>query len=173
MSEIGNLDGVRWLDLYAGSGAVGLEALSRGAAEVVLVESGPRAAGVIRENVERVGLSGATVVAAGVERYLSGPAREFDVVFADPPYALPVTAILHSLHGAGWLAPGALTVIERATRSGELSWPDGYVPGKARRYGETTFWYGRLARLYPSRRRGRACIEWSAPVRSIRSRTAT
>jgi 16S rRNA (guanine966-N2)-methyltransferase len=147
MSEIGSLDGVRWLDLYAGSGAVGLEALSRGAAEVVLVESGPRAAGVIRENIERVGLQGATVVAAGVERYLSGHARPFDVVFADPPYALPVTKILTSLHEGCWLAPGSLVVIERATRSGELSWPDGYLPGKARRYGETMFWYGRLAPL--------------------------
>lgn len=145
MSEIGDLGGVRWLDLYAGSGAVGLEALSRGAAEVVLVESGPRAAGVIRENIERVGLRGATVVAAGVERYLSGPPQRFDVVFADPPYALPVTSMLHSLHEAGWLAPAALVAIERATRSGDLSWPDGYLPGKARRYGETTFWYGRLA----------------------------
>jgi 16S rRNA (guanine966-N2)-methyltransferase len=135
----------RWLDLYAGSGAVGLEALSRGAAEAVLVESDRRAAAVIRENIERVGLPGARLAAAQVERFLAGPPERFDVVFIDPPYVADVDKTLISLNDGGWLAPDALIVVERATRSGELAWPQGYVPVKSRRYGEATFWYGRVA----------------------------
>jgi 16S rRNA (guanine966-N2)-methyltransferase len=67
------------------------------------------------------------------------------VVFADPPYALAdagVTQVLLLLAEQGWLAPGALVIVERATRSGPVSWPDGFVPDRARRYGEATFWYG-------------------------------
>jgi 16S rRNA (guanine966-N2)-methyltransferase len=147
VSALGTLDGVRLLDLYAGSGAVGLEALSRGAAHALLVESDTRAAAVIRENVSQLGLPGATVLADRVERVLprgpSGP--PYDVAFADPPYALAgpaVRRVLESLAGQGWLAADALVVVERATRSGALEWPAGYVADKARRYGEATFWYG-------------------------------
>jgi 16S rRNA (guanine966-N2)-methyltransferase len=160
---LGSLDGARVLDLYAGSGAVGLEALSRGAEHVLLVEHGARAARVIRENIEAIGLPGAVLAAGRVERVLArgpapagppdAPARgqddpgggRYDVVFADPPYAMPgedVAAMLGALAGQGWLAPGALVIVERATRSGPVSWPDGFVPDKARRYGEATFWYG-------------------------------
>jgi 16S rRNA (guanine966-N2)-methyltransferase len=146
-SMLGSLDGARVLDLYAGSGAVGLEALSRGAEHVLLVEHGARAARVIRENIEAIGLPGAVVAADRVERVLArGPAGgRYDVVFADPPYAMPdenVAAMLGALAGQGWLAPGALVIVERATRSGPVSWPDGFVPDRARRYGEATFWYG-------------------------------
>ncbi len=158
---LGSLDGARVLDLYAGSGAVGLEALSRGAEHVLLVEHGARAARVIRENIEAIGLPGAVLAADRVERVLArGPApagpgrppgartprgRPYDVVFADPPYALAdaaVSQVLSLLAGQGWLAPGALVIVERATRSGPVSWPDGFVPDRARRYGEATFWYG-------------------------------
>jgi 16S rRNA (guanine966-N2)-methyltransferase len=153
MSEFGDLDGLRVLDLYAGSGAVGLEALSRGAASVLLVESDARAAAVIKANIAAVALPGATVAADRVERLLSrpsgpnGPAGQgrYDLVFADPPYAVPaaaVTAMLAHLR-SGWLADGALVVVERATRSGPVDWPPGYAEGKSRRYGEATFWYGR------------------------------
>jgi 16S rRNA (guanine966-N2)-methyltransferase len=146
-SMLGSLDGARVLDLYAGSGAVGLEALSRGAEHVLLVEHGARAARVIRENVEAIGLPGAVLAADRVERVLArGPGGgRYDVVFADPPYAMPgedVAAMLGALAGQGWLAPGALVIVERATRSGAVSWPDGFVPDRARRYGEATFWYG-------------------------------
>jgi 16S rRNA (guanine966-N2)-methyltransferase len=146
-SIAGPLAGARVLDLYAGSGAVGLEALSRGAAHVLLVEHGARAARVIRQNIEAIGLPGAAVIADRVERVLArGPSEgRYDVVFADPPYALAdaaVTRVLALLAEQGWLAPGALVVVERATRSGPLSWPDGFVPDRARRYGEATFWYG-------------------------------
>ena len=153
---LGSLAGTRVLDLYAGSGAVGLEALSRGADHVLLVEQGSRATRVIRENIEAIGLPGAVLAADRVERVLArGPApaggqdstegSRYDVVFADPPYALADTAVsqvLSLLADQGWLAPSALVIVERATRSGPVSWPDGFVPDRTRRYGEATFWYG-------------------------------
>jgi 16S rRNA (guanine966-N2)-methyltransferase len=146
-SIVGPLAGARVLDLYAGSGAVGLEALSRGAGHVLLLEHGARAARVIRQNIEAIGLPGAAVIADRAEKVLArGPADgRYDVVFADPPYALAdagVTQVLSLLAEQGWLAPGALVIVERATRSGPVSWPDGFVPDRARRYGEATFWYG-------------------------------
>ena len=147
----GLLDGARVLDLYAGSRAVGLEALSRGASDVLLVESDPRAARVIRRNIEAVRLPGARLLADRVERVLTrgrgdGPPR--DLVFADPPYAAAaeeVERVLAALHGRGWLAPGALVVVERGTRSGPLTWPAGYTPERSRGYGEATLWYGLAA----------------------------
>ena len=153
-SILGPLAGSRVLDLYAGSGAVGLEALSRGAEHVLLVENGARAARVIRQNIDAIGLPGAMVVTDRVERVLargpaqapgSGAAARYDVVFADPPYALAeedVSRMLALLAAGAWLAPGALVIVERATRSGPVRWPDGFVPDRARKYGEATFWYG-------------------------------
>jgi 16S rRNA (guanine966-N2)-methyltransferase len=148
-SMVGSLTGARVLDLYAGSGAVGLEALSRGAGHVLLVEAGARASRVIRENVAAIGLPGAEVITDRVERVLArGPALDggrYDIVFADPPYALgdrEVSAMLLALVERAWLAPGALVVVERATRSGPVRWPEGFVTDRARRYGEATFWYG-------------------------------
>jgi 16S rRNA (guanine966-N2)-methyltransferase len=151
-SIVGPLAGSRVLDLYAGSGAVGLEALSRGAGHVLLVESGARAARVIRENITALGLPGAQVIVDRVERVLArGPEdadARYDVAFADPPYALDgeeVSAMLTALADRAWLTPGALVVVERATRSGPVRWPAGYVQDRARRYGEATFWYGLAA----------------------------
>ena len=156
-SIVGSLAGARVLDLYAGSGAVGLEALSRGAAHVLLVEAATRAGRVIRENIESLALPGAEVIVDRVERVLTrGPSApdgpgvdaRYDVVFADPPYALDgeeVSAMLTALADRAWLAPGALVIVERATRSGPVRWPAGYVQDRARRYGEATFWYGLAA----------------------------
>jgi 16S rRNA (guanine966-N2)-methyltransferase len=148
-SILGPLAGARVLDLYAGSGAVGLEALSRGAEHVLLVEHGARATRVIRQNIEAIGLPGAVVMADRVERLLArgpGPAAgRYDIVFADPPYAMAdddVSAMLDLLADGAWLAPGALVIMERATRSGPVRWPDGFVPDRARKYGEATLWYG-------------------------------
>ena len=151
VSMVGSLSGTRVLDLYAGSGAVGLEALSRGAAHVLLVESGARAGRVIRANIEAIGLPGAEVVTDRVERVLArGPAGDpYDIVFADPPYALAaeeVSAMLTALADQAWLASGALVIVERATRSGPLRWPAGIAADRARRYGEATFWYARAPR---------------------------
>ncbi|RLP85213.1 16S rRNA (guanine(966)-N(2))-methyltransferase RsmD [Micromonospora sp. BL4] len=144
-----DLDGARFADLYAGSGAVGLEALSRGARHVLLVESDPRAARVIRENVAALRAGSAvrlvtgkvaTVLAAGPD---GGP---YDVVFADPPYAVPdaeITALLTALVDGGWLVGDALVVVERSSRTGPVEWVDGITAERSRRYGETTLWYGR------------------------------
>jgi 16S rRNA (guanine966-N2)-methyltransferase len=151
VSIAGSLTGARVLDLYAGSGAVGLEALSRGAEHVLLVESGARAGRVIQDNIEAIGLAGAEVVIDRVERVLArGPAASvngcrYDIVFADPPYALAgkqVSGMLGALADRGWLAPAALVIVERATRSGPVSWPAGFTADRARRYGEATLWYG-------------------------------
>lgn len=148
-SLLGDLAGLRVADLYAGSGAVGLEALSRGAGHVLLVESSPRAARVIKSNVEALGLPGAEVAADRVERVVRRPpAAPYDLVFADPPYAVTDEALartLEELRGGGWLAPGALVVVERATRGGPFPWPAGYEEVRARRYGEGTLWYGHAA----------------------------
>lgn len=169
----GPLAGASVLDLYAGSGAVGLEALSRGAARAVMVEADPRAVRVIRANVAALDLPGALVIAGRVETVLArGPAAivgqaapghapaagsqppgdpeavaggRFDLVFADPPYAMAadaVTAVLTALAQEAWLTPGALVTVERSTRSGPLHWPDGYAEDRSRRYGEATLWYG-------------------------------
>jgi 16S rRNA (guanine966-N2)-methyltransferase len=152
----GSLDGAAVADLYAGSGAVGLEALSRGAAEVLLVESDPRAAAVIRTNIAALGLAGAVLTTGSVERVLAlgpGGARPRDFVFADPPYALTdseLARVLTLLREHGWLAPGALVAVERATRSAPLTWPSGYEPVRSRKYGEGTLWYGLAAGALPA-----------------------
>jgi 16S rRNA (guanine966-N2)-methyltransferase len=147
----GPLHGARVLDLFAGSGAVGLEALSRGAARVVFVESDARVARVIRANVAVVALPGVELVCDRVERFLHrgrGDEPAVDLVVADPPYAASgaeVTEMLAALTDRGWLKPGALVAVERATRSGAVAWPGGYIPDRSRRYGEATFWYGLAA----------------------------
>ncbi len=150
-SELGSLEGLRFLDLYAGSGAVGIEALSRGASGVVLVEVARRAVGVIRNNLRTVGLPGGSLLAGRVERVVGGPPPEpdgFDVVYVDPPYSLPdasVTAVLRDLVGNGWLAPEAVVVVERSARSAAFAWPPGLVADRMRKYGDTALWYGHAA----------------------------
>lgn len=144
----GGFDGLRVLDLYAGSGALGLEALSRGAGHVLLVESDTRAARTIRANIERTGLPGAEVAASAVERELaSPPAQAYDLVVADPPYAVAaakVESVLESLV-SGWLTTDSLVVVERDRRGASLTWPHGLVAERERRYGETMLWYGHPA----------------------------
>ncbi|WP_327719608.1 16S rRNA (guanine(966)-N(2))-methyltransferase RsmD [Streptomyces sp. NBC_00490] len=144
------LDGERVLDLYAGSGAVGLEALSRGAGHTLLVEADARAARTIRENVKSLGLPGAEVRAGKAEQIVQTPAPPdpYDIVFLDPPYAVSdddLREILLTLRTQGWLTAEALVTVERSTRGGEFHWPDGFEALRSRRYGEGTFWYGRAA----------------------------
>ncbi|SHF61003.1 16S rRNA (guanine966-N2)-methyltransferase [Jatrophihabitans endophyticus] len=142
------LDGARVLDLFAGTGAVGLEALSRGAAAAVFVESNRRAVEVLRRNVETVGLPGARVVPAPVSRFLGdGPGEPFDLVFADPPYADgddAVSGVLAALATAPWLAADALVVVERSSRAVSAGWTDEWLTAVGeKRYGEALLWYGR------------------------------
>jgi 16S rRNA (guanine(966)-N(2))-methyltransferase RsmD len=149
LTTLTDLAGARFADLYAGSGAVGLEACSRGAAHVLLVESDPRAARVARANITQLGVGESVrLVTADVMGLLAGgPGAEppYDVVFADPPYALAddrLTALQAALVDGGWLAPGAVLVVERSSRSGPVPWVRSVTPLRTRRYGETTLWYG-------------------------------
>jgi 16S rRNA (guanine966-N2)-methyltransferase len=147
LASLLDLDGARVLDLFAGTGAVGLEALSRGAAEAVFVESDRAALAVLRRNVGDVGLPGAHVVRRAVSAVLAEPsARRFDLVFADPPYALAdevITEMLATMIDKGWLADDAVVVVERAARGPEIRWPEGLEPVREKRYGEGRLWYGR------------------------------
>ena len=143
-----DLDGAAVLDLYAGSGALGLEALSRGADPVVFVESGPRVLPVLRANLAAVGLPGGRVVAGSVPTVVAGPPpARFDVVLADPPYATPadeVQDVLRGLVAGGWLAPGAVVVVERSSREQPWEWPTPLSGLRDRRYGEAVLRYGRF-----------------------------
>lgn len=141
-----DLDGARVLDLYAGSGALGLEALSRGAAHARFVESDRRAAAVLRRTIADLALPGAEITVAPVETALAErPQAPFDVALLDPPYALDDAAlarVLAALADDGWLVPGALLVVERSARSAAPTWPDGAVAITERRYGDTCVHYG-------------------------------
>ncbi|MEU3571160.1 16S rRNA (guanine(966)-N(2))-methyltransferase RsmD [Kitasatospora sp. NPDC036755] len=146
----GTVHGARMLDLFGGSGAVGLEALSRGAEHVLLVEADAQAARVIRENVRTIGLPGAEVRAAKAEKVIAGPPPQspYDLVFLDPPYAVTdeeVREMLITLLAGGWLTEDALVTVERSTRGGGFDWPGGFEELRSRRYGEGTLWYGRAA----------------------------
>lgn len=143
-SIVGDFAEVSFLDLFAGSGAVGLEAASRGAAPVTLVEQRADAVQVIKNNLSALAVEGVEVVASTVERYLAGPSQGYHLVFLDPPYAEPVEATLATLTG-GWLASEAVVCAERATRDPALRWPDGIAALRSRRYGDTTLWYGRAS----------------------------
>jgi 16S rRNA (guanine966-N2)-methyltransferase len=147
LAGLTHLDGARLLDLYAGTGAVGLEALSRGAAEAVFVESGRTALAVLRRNIETVGLPGAQVVDRPVAGYLAGPATgAFEVVFADPPYAIDddaLAGVLAALAEQAWLAADAVVVVERSARADGPRWPIKITELRSRRYGDGVRWYGR------------------------------
>lgn len=136
-----DLRGARVLDLFAGSGALGLEALSRGAEAVTLVESAPRAAAVIGKNIAAVGLPGARVLRTAAAAAIANWAGEpLDVVLADPPYDIgddEVTALLAALASGGLLSEGALVVLERPAKAPGTVWPEALEPGRVRRYGDT------------------------------------
>ena len=153
-SWCGSLSGLRFLDLYAGSGAVGLEAWSRGAGVVTLIEHNRRTSGLIRSNARTIGFPGADVVSATVSTTLRrSPAAPYDVIFVDPPYPMPthdVEGDLRLLDEHDWLVPGAMVVVERSIRSDPPTFPDGFTDVRERRYGETTLWYGHAAPASPS-----------------------
>lgn len=131
------LAGLSFLDLYAGSGAVALEAASRGASPVWAVERDRGTAAVAERNAGRTGLA-VKVVTRPVSGVLAGEPRPFDVIWADPPYDLPdadLNQVLASL--TDWLAPRGLVVVERARRSGIPAWPGFIADSWKRDYGET------------------------------------
>ena len=136
-----DLTGAAVLDLYAGSGALGLEALSRGAASATFVESDARAASVIAKNIAELGVTGATLRRGPVAAVLAaGSERPVDLVLADPPYdvaAGEIDALLAALATVGWTTAGTVVVVERRTSSQPLTWPDGWTAWPDRRYGDT------------------------------------
>lgn len=131
------LEGSRVLDLYAGSGALGLEALSRGAATATLVEHDERALAVLRANTAALELP-AQVVAQPVGAFLAGEPTTYDLVLLDPPYDLDVDPVLAAV--VPWAAD--VVVVERRTRGAAPTWPEGLEGLRSRRYGEATLWYG-------------------------------
>lgn len=143
----GVIEGAAVLDLFAGSGALGLEAASRGARTATLVESSREAAAVCRRNASSLGLDAVRVVAETVQRFVSRPAPEsWDVVFADPPYDLPgdvLAEAIAALGSAGGLSSGATLVVERSRRGADPRWPEGVVVEARKDYGETSVHFAR------------------------------
>jgi 16S rRNA (guanine966-N2)-methyltransferase len=143
------LDGARVADLYAGSGALGLESLSRGAASADLVELSAPASAVIRKNADRLRAAGvhapARVHRANVTTYLTASAAEWDLVFIDPPYDVGEDELSRVLVALGpRLSPDATVIVERAKRSPAPGWEAaGLEPERERTYGDTTMWWGR------------------------------
>lgn len=133
------LAGLSFLDLYAGSGALAIEAMSRGAARAVAVDSASAAVAAIRANAQAAGLDIA-VARASVSEFLkkSAPAP-FDIVWLDPPYHLTAKAVDDALALLipGWVAPGGMVAVERSARDQEPNWPAGLVLHSSKRYGET------------------------------------
>lgn len=135
------LAGLSVLDLYAGSGALGLEALSRGAASALFVESDQRTAAVIARNIETVALPGATLRRSTVASAVAVDAEHpVDLLLADPPYDVDTTeieSVLATLTAHGWAGPGTVAAVERAAASTRLTWPAGWLAWPHRLYGDT------------------------------------
>lgn len=143
------LHGARVLDLYAGSGALGLEAASRGAEHVVLVERDAAATRTLRANVALVGqalMGGAAshleVVQSTVAAFLRSEQRQWDLILLDPPYELSEDELTHAItHASALLSETGMLVVERSTRSPEPAWPIDLGNVREKRYGETRVWF--------------------------------
>lgn len=145
----GAVEGARVLDLYAGSGALGLEAVSRGAAGAVLVDHDRGAVSAMRRTIADLGVREARVQAREVHAYLGAVASEADLVFIDPPYDLSEGSLAWVLGalGDGWLSEDAVVVVERSARSPEPTWPVGLERVQAKTYGETAIWIAEVVPL--------------------------
>jgi len=149
LASWGMIEGSRVLDLYAGSGALGLEAVSRGASAAVLVEKHPQAAQVAQRNARTVaaafreGSPRIDVARQSVQGFLDGAmASDYSVVFIDPPYELGEAELAQNLAAlVPLLAADAVVMVERSSRSPEPDWPDGLERFKEKRYGETALWW--------------------------------
>ena len=135
------IDGARVLDLFAGTGALGIEAVSRGAAFTLFVDNGAAARALLRNNVEALALGGATKVYRRDATDLgpAHPLEPFSLVFLDPPYGKGLAEkSLASLRDGGWLTPGALLVVEEAEAAGFTA-PEGFEELERRAYDDTEF----------------------------------
>lgn len=153
----GVLPGARVLDLYAGSGALGLEAASRGAVHVTLVDRAAAAHRVTNDNAARIrkaaprgAVPEITVSSQPVQSFLGGAIQTWDVVFLDPPYDLGRAELVHNLEAVvPRLAEDAVVVVERSARDPEPAWPEGLGLERRKDYGETAVFY--LSPTAPSR----------------------
>ena len=133
--------GARVLDLYAGTGALGLEAVSRGAAFALFVDDAAEARALLRENIAALGLGGVTRIFRRDATRLgpAHPVEPFSLVFLDPPYGRGLAdKALVSLRDGGWLTPGALLVVEEA-KAAEFKAPEGFEELERRAYDDTEF----------------------------------
>lgn len=134
------IPGSRCLDLFAGSGALGLEALSRGAAEVVFVESDTQAAGRLSGNLRLLACDRGTVVSTRAQQYLEGAVEPCDVIFLDPPYAERLlAATCRRIEERGWLKPGGLVYLEDAATAGAPELPANWTLHRSKRAGEVGY----------------------------------
>jgi 16S rRNA (guanine966-N2)-methyltransferase len=139
------MQGVAAVDLFAGTGALGLEALSRGAARALFVDDGAEARALLRQNIEALGLGGVTrVFRRDATKLGAAPAGErFALAFLDPPYGKDLAPrALAQLAQGGWLLPGALIVVEESANA-DLALPEGFAPLDTRRYGDTQVLFAR------------------------------
>lgn len=144
LEAVVDIEGARVLDLYAGSGALGLEALSRGAALATFVESDRKAVAVLKRNAKTLGLQGVDVrFSTAQSALIVKPTQPYHILFADPPYAVTNAELAAVLNASlVWLEPESIAVIERATHSGDLEWPPGFEPLRTKRYGDTVLHWG-------------------------------
>jgi 16S rRNA (guanine966-N2)-methyltransferase len=149
------LAGARFLDLFAGTGAVGLEAASRGASDVLLVENDPAAIAVIRENIEHLGEKGRVRLLVADASRLGAATAPFDLVFLDPPWRSGLAGpALEALRDGGWLVPEGRVVVELAAAE-PFEPPAGFELEQERRYGRTRFVFLRPSAAPPPRPRRR------------------
>jgi 16S rRNA (guanine966-N2)-methyltransferase len=145
LENVLDLDGLRVLDLYAGSGALGFEALSRGAASATFVEADRRASDILRTNARDLGFPDTAVIARPAEAVVAVSAdTPFDLIFADPPYAVTDAQLGKVLDGLvlnNWTTPGTVLIVERATRSPRPLWPSPVESLRDKRYGDTTLYW--------------------------------
>lgn len=142
LEHIDMVEGARVLDLYAGSGALGFEALSRGALQVDLVEKSRAACKILQDNARSFGAA-ARVHQGDVTAFVTARTpQETDLILVDPPYDLPETDLAAVLEGlVAWLEKDGLIVVERSVRSPEPTWPQGIICEDRRVWGETVAWF--------------------------------
>ena len=128
--------GARVLDLFAGTGALGLEALSRGASEVTFIDDGTKALALLRANIAKMRAEGETrVIRQDVRKLSANAGAPYGLVFLDPPYGKGLGEVtLAAAHAGGWIAPGAMVVWEEG---GAVAVPDGFAQVDQRKYGDT------------------------------------
>ena len=148
-SEFGTFEGLHVLDLFGGSGAIGLESLSRGATSVHIVEKDDEAQKTIETNLEIVKKSNPSgafhLYGMSAERFLKdAPKDKYHLVYIDPPYDFSnqaVEDVLSALHDYEFLSSDAFIAVERTTRGAQFIWPDAFVPARERKYGQATIYY--------------------------------